>query len=75
MVSGTKQKAYESIKAAVFDSVKDAVSDDRPADWESKTWARGLEEFRQISGQAADAVLSSMTDLGSVPLIGHESWC
>lgn len=61
--SGNKPRAMEAIKAAAFDSLKDAFSCTN-INWESKSCERALKEFGELSLLIAETVLSNMQDVG-----------
>lgn len=69
MISGNRNEVARLIAEVTLEALKRAFTDDSPISWDAKSWAKPLEDFKKVAGQAADAVVQNMEDRGDVPYV------
>jgi hypothetical protein len=69
MIAGNRSEVASLIAEMILDALKRAITEGTPVDWSAKSWACALADFKQVSGQAADAVVQNMEDRGDVPYV------
>jgi hypothetical protein len=66
MISGNKNMALDDLRKEVVESFKAAYTDGHPVNWESESWLKSAESFKEQSEVVSEAILACMADRGDV---------
>jgi len=68
MISGNKKIAYDYVKIAVFESLKETITGSKSA-WNCKFFESALSDFQNLSETITVSLLKNMSDSGDVPYV------